>query len=220
LNKKEYENVSISIFDEEGKMINSYTNDSEAEEDTNEYNMQLSKFTVIKTSNVTRNKGYNRFRWDLRHQGIVGSEKGKNLRGPLVKPGKYKVQLAVDQRPILTEEFVVVKDPNEDTPGASLEQLEEFQLKLVDKIKEANQLAEEINLSISKKKSKKRKSASLERTLGQLETKEGTYRQPMLIDQLRYLYGMTTRADQALGQDAFDRFAELTAQFDEIKKQL
>ena len=53
-----------------------------------------------------------------------------------------------------------------------------------------------------------------------METKEGTYRQPMLINQLRYLYGMTTRADQALGQDAYDRFAELTAQFDEIKKQL
>ena len=220
LDKKEYENVSISIFDEEGKMINAYSNDSEAEEDTNEYNMQLSKFTVIKTSNVTRNEGYNRFRWDFRHQGIVGSEKGKNLRGPLVKPGKYKVQLAVDQRPVLTEEFVVLKDPNTDTPRVALEQLEEFQLKLIDKIKEANQLAEEINLSISKKKSKKRKSAYLERALGQLETKEGTYRQPMLIDQLRYLYGMTTRADQVLGQDAHDRFAELTAQFDEIKKQL
>jgi hypothetical protein len=90
----------------------------------------------------------------------------------------------------------------------------------LDKIGEVNQLAEEMKTSIAKIKSKKRKTALLQSTLEQLETQEGTYMQPMLIDQLRYLYSMTTRADQILGQDAYDRYAELSAQFDEIKRQL
>ena len=220
LDNNEYKTVSISFFDEKGQLINSFTNETKDEIDKSEYDMQLSRFTVIKTSNVTLNKGFNRFRWNLKHQGIVGKEKGKNLTGPLVKPGTYKVQITLDGQQTLTDEIVVLKDPNTDTSEIALGELEDFQLKLLDKIGEVNQLAEEMKTSIAKIKSKKRKTALLQSTLEQLETQEGTYMQPMLIDQLRYLYSMTTRADQILGQDAYDRYAELSAQFDEIKRQL
>lgn len=219
LDNNEYKTVSISFFDEKGQLINSFTNETKDEIDKSEYDMQLSRFTVIKTSNVTLNKGFNRFRWNLKHQGIVGKEKGKNLTGPLVKPGTYKVQITLDGQHTLTDEIVVLKDPNTDTSEIALGELEDFQLKLLDKIGEVNQLAEEMKTSIAKIKSKKRKTALLQSTLEQLETQEGTYMQPMLIDQLRYLYSMTTRADQILGQDAYDRYAELSAQFDEIKRQ-
>ncbi|MDA8644062.1 hypothetical protein N9L50_02070 [Flavobacteriaceae bacterium] len=220
LDNNEYKTVSISFFDEKGQLINSFTNETKDEIDKSEYDMQLSRFTVIKTSNVTLNKGFNRFRWNLKHQGIVGKKKGKNLTGPLVKPGTYKVQITLDGQQTLTDEIVVLKDPKTDTSEIALGELEDFQLKLLDKIGEVNQLAEEMKTSIAKIKSKKRKTALLQSTLEQLETQEGTYMQPMLIDQLRYLYSMTTRADQILGQDAYDRYAELSAQFDEIKRQL
>ena len=41
--------------------------------------------------------------------------------------------------------------------------------------------------------------------------------QPMLIDQLKYLYNMVSRADQVLGKDAYNRFEELSNEFDRIR---
>lgn len=44
----------------------------------------------------------------------------------------------------------------------------------------------------------------------------GSYPPPMLIDQIEYLYFMTTEADQQLGQDAFERYEELRGQLDTL----
>ena len=49
-----------------------------------------------------------------------------------------------------------------------------------------------------------------------LETKDGNYMQPMLIDQLKYLYNMISRADQVLGKDAYNRYKELSLQLEKI----
>ena len=38
---------------------------------------------------------------------------------------------------------------------------------------------------------------------------EGSYPTPMLVDQLEYLYGMTSRADQRPGNDAYERLLVL-----------
>jgi hypothetical protein len=46
----------------------------------------------------------------------------------------------------------------------------------------------------------------------QLVTAQGTYRQPMLIDQIGYLYGVVRRADQLPGRDVFERLEELRAE--------
>ena len=175
--------------------------------------MQLNKFISIKTPKVTNKKGYNRFRWNLRHQGIENGD--KKINGPLVKPGKYKVQVSVDEQDIISEEFSVIKDPNTNISQNTLIELEEFQLNLLGKIKQSIQLANELK---SKKKIKKNKLKTLNLTLGLLETKEGTYMQPMLIDQLRYLYNMVTKADQVLGKDAYDRYKELNLQLERIKE--
>ena len=52
----------------------------------------------------------------------------------------------------------------------------------------------------------------------QLQTLDGTYMKPMLIEQIEYLYNMVNRADQAPGKDAIIRYEELKSQFDEINK--
>ena len=213
LDKNNYENISISFFNEEGKLVNSYKNGTPDKKKTSEYNMQLNKFISIKTPKVTNKKGYNRFRWNLRHQGIENGD--KKINGPLVKPGKYKVQVSVDEQDIISEEFSVIKDPNTNISQNTLIELEEFQLNLLGKIKQSIQLANELK---SKKKIKKNKLKTLNLTLGLLETKEGTYMQPMLIDQLRYLYNMVTKADQVLGKDAYDRYKELNLQLERIKE--
>ena len=46
------------------------------------------------------------------------------------------------------------------------------------------------------------------------------YPQPMLLDQIRYLYGMLTAADQPPGRDAYERFAELVAWLQRIQTAL
>jgi hypothetical protein len=51
-----------------------------------------------------------------------------------------------------------------------------------------------------------------------LVTKQGTYMQPMLIDQMKYLYGMISKADQILGNDAYKRFDDLSLELENIKK--
>jgi hypothetical protein len=38
----------------------------------------------------------------------------------------------------------------------------------------------------------------------------------MLIDQLKYLYNMISRADQVLGKDAYNRYKELSLQLEKI----
>ncbi|RMD96668.1 MAG: hypothetical protein D6816_18565, partial [Bacteroidetes bacterium] len=42
-----------------------------------------------------------------------------------------------------------------------------------------------------------------------LITPKGRYPQPRFIDQVQYLYGVISRADQLPGRDAYQRFEEL-----------
>ena len=43
---------------------------------------------------------------------------------------------------------------------------------------------------------------------------DGSYQTPMLIDQLSYLYGMTSRADQRPGTDAYERLQILEVELE------
>jgi len=56
----------------------------------------------------------------------------------------------------------------------------------------------------------------IEQAIKELQTEEGTYMQPMLIDQIIYLYNMTDKADQIPGKEAEDRYFELKSIFSEI----
>ena len=44
----------------------------------------------------------------------------------------------------------------------------------------------------------------------------GSYPRPMLLSQLNYLAGMTGRADQAPGADAYERHEELQEEVSEV----
>ena len=57
------------------------------------------------------------------------------------------------------------------------------------------------------------------RALARLRTVEGiAYPQPMLLDQIGYLYGMVARGAQRPGSDAFRRYEELVIRLDGIEK--
>lgn len=217
LDHDRYKNISISFFDALGVPINIFSNQTDQEE-TNQYDMELSDFIIKKSSKVTLKKGYNRFRWDLRHQGVIGEDKKERMQGPLVKPGEYKVEISVDGD-LMSEVFLVVKDPNTDTSQNTFIELERFQIELLKKIKQASLLIREIKTFKTVEKPRVNKLEKLNKILQALETREGNYNQPMLVDQLKYLYRMVTKADQTLGRDAYERFEELSLQLEEIKKE-
>ena len=167
---------------------------------------------------MTIKKGLNRFRWDLRHHGISGKDKKKNIKGPLIKPGNYQIQLSLDNEVFLKNNLEVYKNPNSDVLNSKLVELEKFQLKLIKKIKEAIQFADKLVTLSNDKKISRKKSELLNEIIRDLVTEDGPYMQPMLIDQLKYLYNMVSRADQILGKDAYNRFDELINQFERLKK--
>jgi len=53
-----------------------------------------------------------------------------------------------------------------------------------------------------------------------LETKEGIYEKPKLIDQAKYLYYLLNNGDQLPGKDAYARFDELKSEFELIKSKI
>ena len=62
--------------------------------------------------------------------------------------------------------------------------------------------------------------SELKTALGELRSPEGTYEQPMLTDQIKYLYNMMNKADQEIGKDALDRFADLQSKFGTIQQSI
>ena len=110
------------------------------------------------------------------------------------------------------------KNPNSYVQNSKLVELEKFQLKLIKKIKEAIQFADKLVILSNDKKISRKKCESLNEIIKDLVSEDGPYMQPMLIDQLKYLYNMVSRADQILGKDAYNRFDELINQFERLKK--
>ena len=154
-----------------------------------------------------------RFVWDLQYPGGLAD------RGPLAVPGRFEVRLTVDERN-QTRSFDVLIDPRVAADNVTLADLQEqFTLNIhirdaiirgrlavqdLESAKEATEAGVE-----SGRAAAERAMAALEE-LAEVEqalvTKtEGSYQTPMLVDQLTYLYEMTSGADQRPGRDAYER---------------
>ena len=219
LDSDQYQNVLISILNEKGETIDSFNSISSEAKESNDYDMQLSDYSSDATYKVTTKKGFNRFRWNLRHKGIHDEDEEKNIVGPFVKPGNYIAEIILDNANKISTEFSVEKDPNTEISHDVFVEVEQFQLKLINKIREATRISNEIKSLKLSKNLKKNKLQGLNAILEKLETKEGDYMQPMLIDQFKYLYSMVTEADQVLGKDAYDRYKELSLQLEKITQE-
>ena len=210
------EEVFIKITDLEDNVINSYVSSVSSNDDIENYEMSTNEFTYILNNNISKKVGVNRFKWDMRHRGSWNKDSRYSYRnGPLVKPGKYKVTITIDGTSF-SENLEIISDPRIDLGTEVYEEQEKILIEIRDFMTEVRLFENEVSkILINKPKNKKYLSI-----LKKLNTDKGTYMQPMLIDQIRYLQSMLSRADQKPGEDAINRLKELKSEFYILKNKL
>ena len=205
--------VIINFTNSDGEIINSFRSVDE-NKNIEEYEMSTNEFTFISSNNIPKEKGINRFSWDMRHRGSWSKNPNFSFRnGPLVKPGVYNVTLTIDGKSH-SETFEILSDPRLSEISSSIyNDQETILLEIRDFLSDVRIFENEISMMLEKKP-KNKNLLSISR---RLSTSEGTYMQPKLIDQIRYLQSMLSRADQKPGLDALNRLNELKSEFKILK---
>ena len=205
--------VIINFTNSDGEIINSFRSVDE-NKNIEEYEMSTNEFTFISSNNIPKEKGVNRFSWDMRHRGSWSKNPNFSFRnGPLVKPGVYNVTLTIDGKSH-SETFEILSDPRLSEISSNIyNDQETILLEIRDFLSDVRIFENEISMMLEKKP-KNKNLLSISR---QLSTSEGTYMQPKLIDQIRYLQSMLSRADQKPGLDALNRLNELKSEFKLLK---
>jgi hypothetical protein len=205
--------VVLEILDANGALIRSFSSRGKS---INPEDLELSdlkeKMKRIGGSILKKKPGMHRFFWDLKHPGAWRQAANWMSRGgPLVVPGTYQAKLTVGDW-THTESFRIKIDPRVKEDGITQEDLvaqEALSLQIRDQLTLAEVAAERIRGARKSQEFSQEKKEKLEAIYSKLVTAEGRYTQPMLIDQLRYLLSMLSRADQKPGRDAYIRFDEL-----------
>ena len=205
--------VIINFTNSDGEIINSFRSMDE-NKNIEEYEMSTNEFTFISSNNIPKEKGVNRFSWDMRHRGSWSKNPNFSFRnGPLVKPGVYNVTLTIDGKSH-SKAFEILSDPRLSEITSSIyNDQETILLEIRDFLSDVRIFENEISMMLEKKP-KNKNLLSISR---RLSTSEGTYMQPKLIDQIRYLQSMLSRADQKPGLDALNRLNELKSEFKLLK---
>jgi hypothetical protein len=153
-----------------------------------------------------------------------------------VPPGKYSVRLTSGGQTI-TRAFDIKSDPriaaDGVTDGDIAEQVK-FQLQVRDALSDARKLQQSIEQAMQKaglkpgldqgavgsSPSTTQYDHPLRELYAKVVTTPGIYTQGMLIDQLQNVQRMIQQADQKIGKDAYDRYADLVKEMAAIEAQL
>lgn len=198
------ENLILQILDEAGQVIRSFSQKAVNQRDTTITDMGTGIEINTVNSQLKHTAGLHRIRWDMCHHGAWHPSAGRRYgNGPMAKPGTYTVRLIRGDQ-TLEKSFQLKADPRVIEQGVSLEDIasqEALALQVVDLLSTARKMLPKAD----------------KKTKAKLDQAKGRYTQPQLIQQIEYLYGILNRADQAPGQDAVDRYAELKNALEELK---
>lgn len=134
-------------------------------------------------------------------------------------PGRYQARLTIDGWSA-TRDFRVLLDPRVEADGVTMADLRaqfEFNMLVADLSREAADFAARVSDAIGSGNYSGSALAELQEIQSLLVDAGGSYPQPMLLNQIRYLQGMTGRADQRPGNFAYSRFDELSGQLEELQ---
>jgi hypothetical protein len=189
------------------------------------------------STSIRAEAGMQRISWDLRYPGPwTANAPNGGPGGPMVPPGKYTVRLTAGGQTI-TRTFQLTSDPRVASDGvtdAAIAEQVKLQLQVRDAISDARKLQQSIEQAMQKAGLKAQLAPALpgdspsatnyEHPLQALYAKvvdtPGIYTQPMLISQLNNIQRMVTQADQRIGRDAHDRYADLIKEMQAIEAQL
>ncbi|MFK8008922.1 MAG: WD40/YVTN/BNR-like repeat-containing protein [Saprospiraceae bacterium] len=123
-------NVTLSFMEKGGKVIRKFSNQAKEKKD---------KLKV--------EEGANRFNWNMRYEDAKSFDKmilwWASLNGPKAMPGKYEVQLAVDDM-VQNVDFAILKDPRIETDDRGLKEQFDFLNEIKSKMSEAHETIIEI----------------------------------------------------------------------------
>jgi hypothetical protein len=198
--------VRLEILDAQGETVRAFSSEEEKAAGSESL-----------WSRLPSEAGMHRFLWDLRFPGPVpfagptsdGPERPE-ARGPMVPAGTYQARLSVGDWSD-TRSFEVKLDPRvvaEGTTAAVVAEQTRLALKVRDDLSRARRAAE--RLEEAEKEAGGGTAEALAEIRQRLVTAPIRYSQPMLIDQLEYLYSNLIRADQPPGRDAYERQEELS----------
>ncbi len=189
------------------------------------------KGEAVATLRAEGGKGFHRAQWNLRAESAgTGSMRGRSF-GLKVPPGMYTIRLTAALQ-VQNQPIEIDLDPRLAAEGLTKAHLEE-QYDLCKKVMalqtQARELLAKVDtlaLPLNKKKEDKKRLTRTEIRLleslnlirKELVTDKGTYMQPMLLDQINYLFSMISRTDQRPGRDAWIRYEELVGKVAAISK--
>jgi len=219
--------VTLEILSSSGEVIRGFSSAAEGYAYREVQEMRAPHTVREGSPRLETTAGHHRFRWDLRHPGAWAPEGSRSRPGPLVVPGEYRVRLSVGEWSE-TRPLRVRIDPRVADDGVTLAHLreqEELNLRIRDLQGEARRAAERVR---ELREGAEGSSSGVTGELAALEealvtdpaNTVSSYPRPMLIDQIGYLYGMTSRADQKPGDDAHERYAALRNELDGLVNRL
>ena len=224
------ERLVMEILDDAGNVVNRFTNaDEDSDDGPGEQaltDMGTNQTIFLVDDSLSTDAGLNRFRWTMRHFGAWHSNEDRRYQnGPMVKPGTYTVRLSAGDS-TMEHAFELQVDPRVLAGGTTLADISaqvDLQLEITELLSSARRLEDELDTEQEELEELEtenglsaQQQARLENVnavLSALQTAEGIYMEPMLTAQISYLYNMINAADQAPGQEAEMRFAELNQQF-------
>jgi len=168
---------------------------------------------------VETGAGMHRFVWDF------STSVGPGGRGPTALPGRYTARLTVGDQ-TLSRTFDVRMDPRVAEDGVTVADLQaqyDLAIAVMELMAAAGETTDEVESQIERARSAGADEAleALEAVHAELVEEEmGSYPQPMLNDQIGYLLGMISRADQPPGDFAYERFEVLSERLEEIRERL
>jgi hypothetical protein len=189
------------------------------------------------STSIRAEAGMQRVTWDLRYPGPwTAQNPNGGPGGPMVPPGKYGVRLTAGGQTI-TRNFDLRSDPRVAGDGVSDGDIAEqvkFQLQVRDAISDARKLQQSIEQAMQKAGQKPglapglpgmtvsttKYDSELQALYARVVDTPGIYTQPMLISQLNNVQRMVTQADQKIGRDAYERYADLVKELAAVEAQL
>ena len=165
-------------------------------------------------------RGVHRFAWDLSVPGASGSRHS----GPTVVPGTYQAQLIVDGQ-VLTRSFELLIDPRVAADGVTQADLQaqfDLGLDIVAAIEDASGTIERLEGAMARVAEGSSVEEQLKEIAAALVTDRtiSSYPQPMLADQLSYLYSNSQSADQTPAADMYERLEVLVTELEQHKRRL